>query len=103
MAVAHRPATTIQSALICSPWDNATTQRHARPSSVTAIHRTFFQRTMRIESTQKVKPRQLVLGSARVSRVGWKARPLLHPRYGGVSPKRSYEVRQRETPRPTRG
>jgi hypothetical protein len=29
------------------------------------------------------------LGSTRGSRVGWKARPLLHPRYGGGSPKRT--------------
>jgi hypothetical protein len=29
------------------------------------------------------------LGSARGSRAGWKARPLLHPRYGGVSPKQA--------------
>ncbi|HEY2123951.1 MAG TPA: error-prone DNA polymerase, partial [Chthoniobacterales bacterium] len=36
-----------------------------------------------------------LLGSARVSRVGLKARPLLHPRYGGVSPKRTLQSSRR--------
>jgi len=30
------------------------------------------------------------LGSARFQRAGWKARPLLHPRYGGILPKRTF-------------
>jgi hypothetical protein len=47
-----------------------------------------------IFSTKGIDQELRVIGgipeSTPVSGVGWKARPLLHPRYGGVSPKRSF-------------
>jgi hypothetical protein len=34
-----------------------------------------------------------LLASARFQRAGWKSRPLLHPRYGGNLPKRTFVTR----------
>src|SRR4051812_28842743 len=49
MERAHMPATTIQSALICSPRDKASTARETRPSKVTKIQSSFFQRLIAIK------------------------------------------------------
>src|SRR5437764_13924465 len=72
---------TIQSALIGSPRDSASTASEDKPSSETAIQSSFFQRAIRVECIQRVQPRQ-AFWVARMRNSGertrlacWRSRP----------------------------